>query len=198
LSKPLAPRSSHERKSAFSLLVFVPKKPNGLFSLFSWADRRKSKPEKGMKGKVEIMLRSYAMTIGQLSRRTSVPIKVLRTYEDLGFLCTRGRSESNYRLFGEEALRCVQTVQSLRSLGLTLKEIQSLVRCSCQRSGEPVEGLLHEYLAQALARIETQISTLQARRQRILEFQATSAGRADRSAASVLVQILAADPHCDA
>ena len=55
------------------------------------------------------------MTIGQLSKLSGVPIKVLRTYEDLGFLCTRGRSESNYRLFGEEALRCVQTVQSLRS-----------------------------------------------------------------------------------
>jgi MerR family copper efflux transcriptional regulator len=144
------------------------------------------------------MLRSYAMTIGQLSRRTSVPIKVLRTYEDLGFLCTLGRSESNYRLFGEEALRCVQTVQSLRSLGLTLKEIQTLVRRSCKPPGEPVEGLLHEYLAQTLARIEAQISTLQARRQRILEFQAASAVRPVRPAASVLMQMLAADSRCGA
>ncbi len=37
------------------------------------------------------MLRSNAMTIGQLSRRTGVPIKVLRDYEDLGFLYTLGR-----------------------------------------------------------------------------------------------------------
>src|SRR5579859_857293 len=43
------------------------------------------------------MLRSNAITIGQLSQRTSVPIKVLRHYEDLGFLYTLGRSESNYR-----------------------------------------------------------------------------------------------------
>jgi len=35
------------------------------------------------------MLRSHAITIGQLSRRTGVPIKVLRTYEGLGFLSTR-------------------------------------------------------------------------------------------------------------
>jgi DNA-binding transcriptional MerR regulator len=138
------------------------------------------------------------MTIGQLSRRSSVPIKVLRTYDDLGFLCTRGRSESNYRLFGEEALRCVQTVQSLRSLGLTLKEIQALARRSCQRSGEPVEGLLQASLEEALARIETQINALQARRQRILEFQAASASQAGRLAASTLVQMLAADPRCDA
>ena len=81
------------------------------------------------------MLRSNAMTIGQLSRRTGVPIKVLRHYEDLGFLYTRGRSESNYRLFGEEAVWCVQVIGGLRSLGLTLKEIRALVRCYLERPG---------------------------------------------------------------
>src|SRR6266851_4800538 len=60
------------------------------------------------------MLRSNALTIGQLSRRTGVPIKVLRHYEDLGFLYTLGRSESNYRLFGEEVVWCVQVIQGLR------------------------------------------------------------------------------------
>lgn len=62
------------------------------------------------------MLPANAMTIGQLSRHTGVPIKVLRTYEGLGFLYTLGRSESNYRLFGQEALWCVQVIQGLRSL----------------------------------------------------------------------------------
>jgi MerR family regulatory protein len=52
----------------------------------------------GVKGGA--MLRSNAMTIGQLSQRTGVPINVLRHYEDLGFLYTLGRSKSNYRLFG--------------------------------------------------------------------------------------------------
>src|SRR5260370_12925191 len=44
------------------------------------------------------MLRSNALTIGQLSRRTGVPTKVLRHSDDLAFLYTLGRSESNYRL----------------------------------------------------------------------------------------------------
>jgi MerR family copper efflux transcriptional regulator len=145
-----------------------------------------------MKGAV--MKRLNVMTIGQLSRRTNVPIKLLRTYEDLGFLCTLGRSESNYRLFGEEALRCVQMVQSLRALGLTLKDIQSLITRACQRSGESIEELLPEYLAQALARIESQISILQARRQRILEFQATSPGRSVGPAAASLMQMGAGAP----
>ena len=144
------------------------------------------------------MLRSHVMTVGQLARRTSMPIKLLRTYEDLGFLSTPGRSESNYRLFGEEAVRCVQVIQGLRSLGLTLKAIQALATAHCERPGELVEGLLQEYLPQALARVEAQISTLQALRHRILEFQAASAGAPARPAASALVQLLAADPRCDA
>ena len=144
------------------------------------------------------MLRSHAMTVGQLARRTGVPIKALRTYEDLGFLSTPGRSQSNYRLFGEEAVRCVQVVQGLRSLGLTLKAIQALATAHCERPGELVEGLLQEHLPLALARVEAQISTLQALRHRILEFQAASAGAPARPAASALVQLLAADPRCDA
>ncbi len=96
------------------------------------------------------MLRSNALTIGQLSRRTGVPIKVLRHYEDLGFLYTLGRSESNYRLFGEEVVWCVQVIQGLRSLGLTLKEIQALVTCYLERPGEPSGVLLEAQLAQAL------------------------------------------------
>ena len=66
------------------------------------------------------------MTIGVLSRRTGVPVKVLRTYEDLGLIYTVGRSAGNYRLFGDEALWCVRVVGGLRSLGLTLAEIQTL------------------------------------------------------------------------
>lgn len=144
-------------------------------------------------GKMKAMRQIPPMTIGQLSRRTGVPIKILRKYEDLGFLYTMGRSESNYRLFGEEALWCVQVIRSLRSLGLTLKELQVLTTSYLGCSDEPVDRLLQKQLAKALARTETQITTLQALRQRILEFQATLSS--DQPAASALVQLLLSDPR---
>jgi MerR family transcriptional regulator, copper efflux regulator len=140
------------------------------------------------------MLQSHAMTIGQLSKQTGVPIKVLHTYEDLGFLYTLGRSESNYRLFGEEAVWCVQVIQGLRSLGLPLKKIQVLVACYREQPGEPVGVLLKQQLAQTVARVETQISALQALRQRIQEFQAAATSAPAPPAASALVQLLARDP----
>src|SRR5579864_5868620 len=100
------------------------------------------------------MLRSNAMTIGQLSRRSGVPIKVLREYERLGFLYTLGRSEGNYRLFGEEALWCVQVIQGYRSLGLTLKEIQEIVTRYIEHPDAPNDALVKAKLAQATARVE--------------------------------------------
>ena len=141
------------------------------------------------------MLRSNAMTIGQLSLCTGVPIKVLRDYEDLGFLYTLGRSESNYRLFGQEALWCVQVIEGLRSLGLTLKEIRALVTCYLERPGEPSGVLLEAHLAQALARVEARITALEVQRQCIQEFQAACAGAPAPPAASKLAQLLGRDPR---
>ena len=122
-------------------------------------------------------IRTHAMTIGQLAQRTGVPIKTLREYERLGFIYTEGRSESNYRLFGDEAVWCVQVIQGFRSLGLTLKQIREIVTCYLEHPGEPLDALLAEHLAHATMRVETQMAELQALRWRILDFQAVLAGR---------------------
>ena len=115
------------------------------------------------------------LTIGQLARLTGVSIKALREYERLGLLYTLGRSESNYRLFDESALWCVQVIGSLRSLGLTLKEIQEVSAIYCERPDEPIGPHLADKLNQVLVRVETHISDLQALRQRIRDFQAAHA-----------------------
>jgi DNA-binding transcriptional MerR regulator len=71
-----------------------------------------------------------------------------------------GRSESNYRLLGEDALRCVQVVQGRRSLGLTLKETQDIVTQYVECPGEAIEALLDRRLAQAAARGDARITDL--------------------------------------
>jgi MerR family copper efflux transcriptional regulator len=136
--------------------------------------------------------RPHTMTIGQLSRRTGVPIKTLREYERLGFLYTQGRSASNYRLFGDEAVWCVQVIQGFRSLGLTLKEIEELVTLYRAHPDVPIDGLLEAHLARALTRFETRIVELQALRQRILDFQA--ARTQAQTPLSPLARLLASDP----
>ncbi len=123
------------------------------------------------------------MTIGTLSRRTGVPVKVLRTYEDLGLIYTVRRSAGNYRLFGDEALWCVRVVGGLRSLGLTLAEIQTLAAVYLARPGEPVGPRLAVVLEAVRARTLARIAELHQLLERIDKFAALRAdelaGRAD-------------------
>jgi MerR family copper efflux transcriptional regulator len=123
------------------------------------------------------------MTIGTLSRRTGVPVKTLRDYEDLGFIYTVGRSAGNYRLFGEEALWCVGVVGTLRGLGLTLAEIQDLTAKYLTRTDEPIGPQLAHVLQAVRERSQARIAELEALLQRIADYEASHqdelCGRAD-------------------
>ena len=123
------------------------------------------------------------MTIGTLSRRTGVPVKALRAYEDMGLLYTVGRSPGNYRLFGDEALWCVGVVTRLRGLGLTLEEIRGVAADYLQDTGEPFGPRLAGLLRSVRARTERHIAELRERLGRIDEFEraaaAELAGHAD-------------------
>ena len=123
------------------------------------------------------------MTIGGLPRRSGVPVKVLRQYEDLGLIYTAGRSPGNYRLFGEDALWCVEVVRSLRAIGLTLAEIEDLCSTYLRRTKSPIGPRLAQTLKTVRNRTEEQIADLRLRLQRIEDFQAHYAdelgGRAD-------------------
>jgi MerR family transcriptional regulator, copper efflux regulator len=106
---------------------------------------------------------SEVMTIGTLARRTGVPVKTLRAYEDMGLIYTVGRSTGNYRLFGDEALWCVGVVSGLRGLGLTLQEIRDLAGTYLQDTGEPVGPRLAAVLQAVRARTQQRIAELQQR-----------------------------------
>ena len=114
---------------------------------------------------------STVMTIGALSRRTGVPVKALREYEDMGLIYTIGRSAGNYRLFDDEALWCVAVVTSLRGLGMTMAEIGDLAANYLQRSDEPIGPRMAEVLRAVRARTEHRIAELREVLQRIDDYQ---------------------------
>lgn len=122
------------------------------------------------------------MTIGVLSRRSGVTVKVLRTYEDRGLIATVGRSAGNYRLFRDEALWCVAVVEELRGLGLTLDEIGELAG-PYLGTEDPLGPRVGAVLASARARTEQRIELLRSRLDRLDRFEADHAeelaGRAD-------------------
>jgi len=134
---------------------------------------------------------STAMTIGTLARRTGVPVKALREYEDAGLIYTVGRSPGNYRLFDDTALWCVGVIGTLRALGLTLAEIRQLTTRYLGRPDEPIGPHLATLLHAARTRTDTQIAELQQRRQRIEQFEADHAAQLAGAAAD----FRAGDPH---
>ena len=115
------------------------------------------------------------MTIGTLSRRTGVAVKTLRAYEDLGLIYSLGRSEGNYRLFGEEALWCVGVVAMLRDLGLTLVEIAELTDAYLHDTERPDGPQLAAVLGAVRARTKAHVAVLTERLDRIAAFEETFA-----------------------
>ena len=111
------------------------------------------------------------MTVGELARRTGLSIKAIRRYEGSGLIYSAGRSEGNYRLFDESALWCAQVISTLRTLGLTIKEINRLGRDYLSRPDEPVGPRAAALLDRAERRIDDRIAELEAVRGRIRDFR---------------------------
>lgn len=112
------------------------------------------------------------MTVGQLSRRTGVPVKSLRAYTDWGLIYTIGRSPANYRLYDEDALWCVRLIGDMRALGLTLAEIREMAQIYTQAGAQPIGPWFAKVLHAARARVDARIAQLQQTRCRIDAFEA--------------------------
>jgi Cd(II)/Pb(II)-responsive transcriptional regulator len=67
------------------------------------------------------------MKIGQLAKVSGCPIQTIRYYEKEGLLNPPSRSEGNFRLYDEKALRELEFVKHCRSLDIPLSDIKTLI-----------------------------------------------------------------------
>ncbi|WP_406055506.1 HEAT repeat domain-containing protein [Streptomyces sp. NBC_01077] len=65
------------------------------------------------------------MLIGDVARRSGVSARMLRHYESLGLVRPTGRTGAGYREYSDEDIRRIFHIESLRSLGLSLREVGS-------------------------------------------------------------------------
>ncbi|MCX0242690.1 MerR family transcriptional regulator [Streptomyces drozdowiczii] len=63
------------------------------------------------------------MLIGEVARRSGVSARMLRHYESLGLVRPTGRNDVGYREYSGEDVRRIFHIESLRSLGLSLREV---------------------------------------------------------------------------
>ena len=64
------------------------------------------------------------LTIGQLARRTGVPVRTIRFWSDEGVLPETDRSPGNYRRYDGRAVARLDLVRTLRELGMGLDDIR--------------------------------------------------------------------------
>ena len=94
--------------------------------------------------------------IGELAKCTEVTVETIRYYEKEGLLPQPARSESNYRLYGDDHIERLSFIRHCRSLDMALDEIRTLL----QYRDTPVEdcgdvnALLDEHISEVEARIK--------------------------------------------
>jgi DNA-binding transcriptional MerR regulator len=70
------------------------------------------------------MTETTLLTIGQLARRSGVPVRTIRFWSDEGVLPETDRSSGNYRRYDSQAVARLDLVRTLRELGMGLDDIR--------------------------------------------------------------------------
>ncbi|MEV0976342.1 MerR family transcriptional regulator [Streptomyces sp. NPDC049915] len=82
------------------------------------------------------------MLIGDVARRSGVSARMLRHYESLGLVRPTGRTGSGYREYSGDDIRRIFHIESLRSLGLSLRDVGRALDDPDFAPGELVDDLI--------------------------------------------------------
>jgi len=83
------------------------------------------------------------LTIGRLAERTGVSPDTLRYYEKMGLIKAASRSESGYRIYGEDVESILQFIKGAKTLNFTLEEIRQLLTLNRSDKATCAEVLQH-------------------------------------------------------
>ncbi len=78
-----------------------------------------------------------SLRIGEVARRTGLPVKTIRYYCDEGLLQPKTRSAAGYRLFDEENLAELAIIRALRAMDVSIPELARILEvrragvCNC-------------------------------------------------------------------
>ena len=101
-----------------------------------------------------------SLRIGEVARRTGLPVKTIRYYCDEGLLQPRARSESGYRLFDEENLAELTIIRSLRAIDVSIPELAKILEV--RRAGVCNCSVLKDSIAAKMESINLRIDELAA------------------------------------
>lgn len=87
-----------------------------------------------------------SLRIGEVARRTGLPVKTIRYYCDEGLLQPKARSAGGYRLFDEENLADLALIRALRAMDVSIPELTRILEvrregvCNCAVLKDSIAG----------------------------------------------------------
>lgn len=113
------------------------------------------------------------MNIGDIAKRTALPAKTIRYYEEIG-LIRPARDANGYRVFTETDIHKLAFLGRARALGFTIEDCRTLLALyeDETRASADVRQVAKEHLA----RIEEKLRQLQAMRDTLSELVQACAG----------------------
>lgn len=104
-------------------------------------------------------------TIGRAAKESGVSVKMVRHYEALGLLKGVPRTESNYRVYGENEVHTLRFIKRARNLGFSIDDIRALLSLwqNKSRPSAAVKKIAGTHLAELerkIAEMQSMASTL--------------------------------------
>src|SRR4051812_44118337 len=129
------------------------------------------------------------LLVGDLAKAVGKTVRAIHLYEELGLVRAHERSKGRYRLFAQDALVRVRWIIKLQSLGLSLSDIQALVRGQNDAASAKFAAIrLQEVYLAKLVETRTKLAELKALESELeqsLEFLSTCHSACESEAASV-------------
>ena len=109
------------------------------------------------------------MRIGEAAARAGVEASAIRFYEGNGVLPAPERSESGYRLYGEDQVDLIRFVKRARSLEIPLDDIRQIVEL--RTGGQAPCAVVRTVIARQAAAIDARIAELEDLRREMTRLQ---------------------------
>ena len=103
------------------------------------------------------------LQVGEIAKASGKTVRAIHHYEEVGLLRPHARSKGRYRLYDKAALARVRWISKLSDLGLSLGQIQDIVRTfEAARSAPSAMSHIKHVYTQKLHETRAQIAHLEA------------------------------------